>query len=76
MNEYRFFYNMKDMHERILSILSGSTIGFSVGVTTGKILETLLLSLLGGLAGAAGGKLWKVIAKRYTNSKKKDENGN
>ncbi|MBP8040338.1 MAG: hypothetical protein KAZ36_00335 [Bacteroidales bacterium] len=61
------------MREKLLSILSGSTIGFSFGVTSGKIIETVLLSIVGGLAGAAGGRLFKWLAQQYKNRKRKNE---
>ena len=61
------------MHEKLLSILSGSTVGFIGGITTGKIIETVILSVIGGFLGAAGGCGWRICRRLYLTRKEKNE---
>lgn len=55
------------MHERTLGIIYGTSIGFIGGISTDKIIEVIVLSLLGGFLGAVGGTLWRVVKKACSN---------
>lgn len=60
-------------HDTLLSTTCGCFIGFIGGVTTEKMLEVMILSFIGGLLGAAGGTLWRMIKNKCTPQKGKDQ---
>lgn len=55
------------MNEKLTGTLFGSTIGMIGGLTTDKVIEVIVLSLLGGIMGAMGATLWKWIRKKWNN---------
>lgn len=58
-----------------MSIASGGFVGFLTGATTGKLVETVALTFIGGFIGAAGGTVWRWIRRRYL-QKKETKNNN
>lgn len=62
------------MHEKVLSILSGSSVGFVTGISTGKIVEAVVLSVVGGFLGALGGTLWRWMRRCYLQQKENKKN--
>jgi hypothetical protein len=55
---------MKNMLEKFLSVSVGSVAGFISTIMTGKVIEVIILSFLGGVVGWFGGKAAKWIDKK------------
>lgn len=55
---------MKNMLEKILSVSFGSVTGLVSSIMTGKVMEVIILSFLGGVVGWFGGKAARWIDKK------------
>lgn len=60
------------MHEKLTGTVLGSAVGFIGGLTTDKIVEVIVLSLIGGVMGAIGASVWKWIRNNWLNKQNND----
>lgn len=60
------------MHEKLTGTVLGSAVGFIGGLTTDKIVEVIVLSLIGGVMGAIGASIWRYIRNKINKEQNND----